>query len=357
MRILIVTPFHFSRSGGIEQYSKEIAHEFRHAGHRTSFWFADGSSEERASNRQFAIAGRLPMPRIGWFFGRRSLRNSIHDSDAVIIQSHLFLSSLIALAFSRNKRVVLIDHSSGFLSDRRKTVQALLRRWETFSLTAIKASRVPVATVSVAGERWMSDFGIKVKGVARNSIRIPEKEPRSKPEEKQPFSACFVGRLVEGKGLDTAIEIFNRVKELHPSFTLDVVGDGPKKVLIPPPEAQTGIRHHGDLDRVDVQRILARSQFFLFPTEYPEGLPTVLLEAGANHCIPIVSNFASVREVIENSDHGVICTCVEEFVRQIDDFICDAAKREHVSASFHNHLRANFSWKACSNFLLRTLAE
>ena len=117
--------------------------------------------------------------------------------------------------------------------------------------------------------------------------------------ESRPFSGraggfpdnprfLFVGRLTRLKGLDTALRALGELKGRE--WTLDVIGDGPKRAELEALAAELGLKErvafHGFRD--DVGKWMASSGCLLFPS-YQEGMGMVALDA-LNVGLPVLAS-------------------------------------------------------------------
>lgn len=103
----------------------------------------------------------------------------------------------------------------------------------------------------------------------------------------------FVGRLSPEKGVGTLIEAWRRYPGLPP---LKVVGDGPLAADV----QAAPVDWLGAQPREDVLALMRAADLLVFPSQWGEGMPMVLVEALA--CgLPIVA-----------SDHGAMATMVDE---------------------------------------------
>jgi glycosyltransferase involved in cell wall biosynthesis len=140
------------------------------------------------------------------------------------------------------------------------------------------------------------------------------------------FKIIFAGTLNERKGAHLLWKIYNLLEQNIPSFTLEIIGDGPlidqlmehfshsPNVLLPGKQTNEYV-----LDR------LTESQVFLFPS-FLEGLPNVLLEALSRGVVPVSSDLESgVRDIIEHGKNGLLVETgnVEGYARSIIDLYQD----------------------------------
>jgi colanic acid/amylovoran/stewartan biosynthesis glycosyltransferase WcaL/AmsK/CpsK len=99
-----------------------------------------------------------------------------------------------------------------------------------------------------------------------------------RPREWQPATElriATVGRLVEKKGHEYAIHALAKLREKHPTATLDIVGDGPLRrnldQLVNTLSLQSAVRFHGALAQPEVKCILDAAHLFVLPSVTTDG--------------------------------------------------------------------------------------
>lgn len=116
-------------------------------------------------------------------------------------------------------------------------------------------------------------------------------------------SFCYVGRLIDYKGIKELIAAFNTISSKYPAATLHIYGDGPvataSKRLA---QDNSQIYFHGYTNAP--LRAIAESQIFVLPSYY-EGLSIALLEASMLGRTIIATNVDGNPEVIINNKTGL----------------------------------------------------
>jgi glycosyltransferase involved in cell wall biosynthesis len=116
-----------------------------------------------------------------------------------------------------------------------------------------------------------------------------------------PLRAAFVGRLVPYKGADMLLEAaagFLKEGQLE----LDVIGDGPQKVLLQSIAEKLGIgrsvRFHGWIPHIEVQEKLRVCDFMALPSIREFG-GAVVVESMALGVTPIVADYGGPSELVD----------------------------------------------------------
>ncbi|WP_251390897.1 glycosyltransferase [Mediterraneibacter agrestimuris] len=167
-------------------------------------------------------------------------------------------------------------------------------------------------------------------------IRERGREPLSDSVYVGKFKILTVGRLVDQKGYDYAIEAARILRERQFEFTWFVIGDGEDK---------------NQLKRMVDAYNLKSSFIFLGRKENPlpymkncdlyvqpsrsEGYSTTVLEAKALQCIILVSDIPSNRELIKDGENGFLCKLNAE---SIADRICEIKRNSELIKSVQKNL-------------------
>lgn len=119
----------------------------------------------------------------------------------------------------------------------------------------------------------------------------------------------YVGRLTREKGIPTLLDAVPRIVAQRPHAKFVLVGplesEGPFAVT------------RADIDRLsphvmalgrrpDVPSLLTMADVFAFPTEYREGVPRVLLEAGLSGVPIVASRMPGCTDVVEDGVNGAL---------------------------------------------------
>ena len=112
----------------------------------------------------------------------------------------------------------------------------------------------------------------------------------------------FLGRIHESKGVYDMIEAFRLLKRKI-DFRFLLCGAGPlKDHFISKCNKILGsdFEYHGIVSGVEKLNIIQEANFFLLPSRYGEGLPMALLETMAAGVVPVVTDDASMKYVVQH---------------------------------------------------------
>jgi glycosyltransferase involved in cell wall biosynthesis len=170
----------------------------------------------------------------------------------------------------------------------------------------------------------------RVREHVRNSAR-PLEEPY----------ALFVGKLALNKGIGALIDVVRRASLRMP---LVIVGDGPEREALveAAARAETDVRMLRWLDRDDVFRWLGHAAFLIFPSNWPEPLSRVLIEASAL-CVPIVAmNTGGTPDVIVHGETGLLSSSAEELAEHVSRIASDAELRKRLGTAAGKRAQTHF---------------
>jgi glycosyltransferase involved in cell wall biosynthesis len=120
----------------------------------------------------------------------------------------------------------------------------------------------------------------------------------------------MIARLLKSKGIPEFAEVARRIRQERPRVRFLLAGEvnqsHPDAIDMPWLEAQQDIEYVGNLP--DVLPLLRDADLFLYPSQYGEGVPRVIMEAAATALPTIAFDVAGVREAVENGQTGHLVT-------------------------------------------------
>ncbi|GGF40470.1 hypothetical protein GCM10011519_12680 [Marmoricola endophyticus] len=158
--------------------------------------------------------------------------------------------------------------------------------------------------------------------------------PAAEPAPLEAKRLVAAGRLVPVKGFSRLIDAFAGVARMHPDWSLDIHGEGPRREAL-----QARIDAHGIDDRVrlagyvDDMAATLRGASGLAMTSSAEGFPMVLLEAMAEG-VPMVAMDCprGPAEMVRDGENGFLVAegDVAGFTRALHTLIGDAELRRSL---------------------------
>ena len=119
------------------------------------------------------------------------------------------------------------------------------------------------------------------------------------------------GRLIEEKGVDDVLRIFQGVLNNNPRATLYIAGDGSFRLSLEKMVTDLGLQNCvaflGHICQVELIEFMSKSHFFLLMSRYPsERLPNVVKEAMYQECVVITTNTNGIDELIAHGVEGFV---------------------------------------------------
>ena len=123
------------------------------------------------------------------------------------------------------------------------------------------------------------------------------------PSARTDDFALFVGRLVPEKGVLTLLEAWKNL-----DIPLKIVGDGPLVNLVNSflkDNPTQDVEYLGSLNLQTMRELLSRARFLVFPSEWYEAFPMILIDALMNSVPVVASKVGAAETVIENEVTGL----------------------------------------------------
>ena len=371
-RYAIFSAHYAPHTGGIEQFTECLAHELVREGHLvdvvTSQVAGLAPKEEpvegllvwRLPSRNL-LDGRLPLARRNAGFRAMMAELAKVHHDGVLVNARYYDLSLEGVRFARKQGipVVLLDHSSAPIGFGVPGLDSVVHLYERERTRRIRRYDPAFYGVSQASVEWLRSMGISARGVIHNAVDAEGFRASSSGRDYRtelglaPGMAIvsFVGRLVAGKGADVLLEIARRMPQEACAFL--VAGNGPQYQELAN-KAPSSYHLLGRLNKPDVSALLSQSDVFCFPSTYPEGLPTTLLEAAA-WGVPIVStNAGGAREIMPDDSYGVVLeeATPEGFRNAIEGLLSNRDQALEQGRAARANVEHEFSWRHTAHALL-----
>lgn len=145
-----------------------------------------------------------------------------------------------------------------------------------------------------------------------------------------------VGRLSPEKGYLELVEIAEVLKEKHPTWHLDIVGDGPEREriekAIKDKNLESFITLHGFQQSDAIYELLSNASIYLM-TSYTESFGIVLLEAMSSGLPCIAYDSAEgAREIIQSGYNGYLIKHRnrDAYLKKIEDLMKDEETRKKL---------------------------
>ncbi len=368
--LCLASAYYPPHMGGVEVFTQNLARELLRRNIDVTV-VANGVEDAGESRTPEGITlfrmpardplGRFPLPLRNMqsreLWGRLASRH--FDGYVVNTRFYPLMLKMLAHAKQQGARPVLIEHGSAYLSIGNPLVDAGMHRYEDAIAARVRAADPHCFGVSQEASDWLRHFGLESEGVIHNSIdatvfATSASSRDFRAEYGIPVDAClitFTGRIIAEKGIWTLLDIA-RVLE-HENFYFIVAGAGPQeqalKALKP-----SNMKLAGRLSHEDVAALLKQADIYCYPSTYPEGLPTSLLEAAACEASIITTAVAGAHEIIPSPEYGTIVkeATPEAFLQAIRHAWDNRDVMRVQANNCAAHVASAFSWERAANTLL-----
>lgn len=376
--IIIFSGYFLPHLGGVERYVDKVSRALQRKGHKVIIVTSqhqqalkhteviDGIKVYRLPILKIA-SGRYPIPRVNRTYQKliQSIENE--QADVFLLNTRFHLMSLVGARMAKQHGAAsyLIEHGTAHFSVGVWLLDKLGIVYE-HALTAIMKRYVKnFYGVSKKCNDWLKHYNIQAKGVFYNAIS-PDDAKGVKQYDDNSIEAgdiviSYAGRLIKEKGILNLIEAFQFAQKQRPTAKLKLViaGDGPLMQSI-----QADYKHNkaihllGQLNFEQIKSLYKRTDIFVYPSLYPEGLPTSILEAGLMGCAVIATPKGGTEEVIGVPSHGIIVNgAVDSLTKALLKLVDDPAKRSLLGANVRKRVTNHFSWSKVVDTIEREIEK
>lgn len=178
--------------------------------------------------------------------------------------------------------------------------------------------------------------------------------------ESQDFVVTFVGRIVEDKGINELLSVFNRLSQRFTHLKLLLIGDLEEDLDPISEESKAILIQNKQITHIkfqqDIRPFLSITNLFVLPS-YREGLPNVLIEAGSYGIPLLAANINGCNEVIIHEKNGLLIEPKNEqdlqngiekflmdkdFYQKMKDNVRESISTRYAQLYFWSALRAEF---------------
>ncbi|MES2278373.1 MAG: glycosyltransferase family 4 protein [Bacteroidota bacterium] len=299
--------------------------------HHNFFHYLLGSPDKRLSKPAWAFE-LIKQLAVFPFFIRKHKIDIVHQNlpfDPKGLTREFFIN-----LWCRLMRVPVLLHVHGgvFLMDKIKNPLYL-----SLANAVFKHSKKVVVLSDLEKNALARLYNYNEASVLYNSINTKTLKTEGRQYDAANPKLLFLGRIHESKGIE---DIYNAFKKIEPgiNFTFILCGAGPlKDTMVPQFEALLGSKFEfkGIVSGEAKNNIIKNADFFLLPSRYGEGLPMALLECMAAGVVPIVTDDASMKFIIQDMENGIRVkkSDPEDLFRKVMMNIQDTSLRDKLSAN------------------------
>lgn len=173
---------------------------------------------------------------------------------------------------SNVRKIAQLHHDHGF---DKKLIYDIQHHYQNIDVFVLLCDQLKEET-----EQMMKGYNDKTKCVAIPNFL--EEIPENVGYDTRKPVCIAVGRLHAVKGFDRMITMFHKFHQLHPQWSLQIIGSGEEydrlKEMIKQLHANEYIQLPGAKNSTEIQALMRQASVYVM-TSYSEGFPFVLLEA------------------------------------------------------------------------------
>ncbi|MFH1353949.1 MAG: glycosyltransferase family 4 protein [bacterium] len=400
MKLLIFSPYYPPHIGGLQSHAEQFnQHMSKTGAYITVFTSQLPRSAPTSENKNrvtiirfpaWEIIPNYPLPKFwqpAFWLEWQQLKKQRFD--IVISRTRFFSTSLFALIYAKWDNIpwLHIEHGSDFVS-LANPVTRLTAHIYDYTLGRLI---LHLADQVVANSKSSADFvkrlsgrtaAVIYRGVNQDAIINTAPDQNIKNIHKNKIIITFIGRLIDGKGVDDLLRALKIVSTPQTSPAISVlmekhqglrrrdfhcliIGDGSKRESLNKLARQLGISKRitflGQQGFSQSVSILKTSDIFINPS-HTEGLPTSVIEAALCKTAIIATNVGGTPEIVTNNTSAYLVQPKHPSILadRLIDLIQNPAKRQLLSEHAYREVINKFSWPASTaayNKILKHLIQ
>ncbi len=291
----------------------------------------------------------LPIPRVNVLARARHIHRAIQDTD-LVHSFHFFANGYLPIA----NRVPRKPSIGGLRFGSRSYVDVIPSRlWRRLCL---RGADVLVCNSLAGAGMLRENFGrlpqveVIYNGVHCHSeaeiVAMKADGLRRLQTSGEQVVVGFVGRLDENKNLSLLLRALARLHPRFPDFRLIVVGDGPQRDQLVEEADNLGLRSSVRFlgSQSDVEPLIAAFDVLCLPSR-SEGMPNVLMEAGALGTPVVATNVGGVPEIVSDEETGLLIPPDDEagLAGQLDRCLASPELRSRLGQAGRQRMQRFFS--------------
>lgn len=355
--IMFFCGFYLPHLGGVERYTNNLVKELKNKyniiivttndNNYTSYEKKDGVKIYRLPTYS-VLKNRFPILKKNKEYRKLIKEIKSEKVDYTFCNARYYGTTILGLKLGKknNSKLLVLDHSSDHITLGNFIFDKLIAVYEHYITSKIKRYNPNFYGVSKRCNEWLKHFKINSSGVFYNSIDGLEFNKYYKELKNDKIMISYIGRLIQEKGVLNLLEAFKNLSKKYNNIELSIAGDGPLLDKIKKDYKAGNIHFLGKIDHENVMNLCVRTDIFVHPSMYPEGLPTSILEAGIMKTAIVATDRGGTKEVIKDDSVGII---VEENSQDLYDkleyLILNPSELDKYKENIHKRIMNNFTWK------------
>lgn len=180
-----------------------------------------------------------------------------------------------------------------------------------------------------------------------------------KEKKGEVLRLIWVGRMIDWKHPEMAIEVARMLRDENVSFELVMVGTGPLEEQIRQQIMQCGLQAEvtclGSLPTQQVREEMEKSHIHLFTSDYNEGWGAVLNESMASACVPVCTiSVGAAPFLVRHEENGYLCNANDavQMCRWVKALSQDRIQLETMQKAAYRQIQEQWNPTAAAERLL-----
>lgn len=362
--IAIFSAFIPPHVGGIERYVDNLSRKLVDKGYQVIIVTSDLESSDNVINVNNKII-ILKLPIYNIFKNRYPIYKkrkaykivyrelSSYTIDAIIVNTRFHLISHIGAKYGKKNDipVYLIEHGSNYVTLDNKFIDFFANRYEDLLTYKLKNKISGFYGVSDVASNWLKKFKIKASGTWYNSIDTNQK--LKKKEKHDGINYMYAGRLINQKGVENILIAFIQLQKKYNNIHLYIAGSGSEFNRYKDVYNSCEITFLGKLTYEELKTYYVKTDVFIYPPLWPEGLPSSILEAGLNKCAVITTDQGGITEIVDDGENGLIVDGTSDSIEYAMEKLLNNRKfLNKMSSKLYKTVNEKFSWDATVDKIL-----
>jgi len=198
---------------------------------------------------------------------------------------------------------------------------------------------------------------LKKRGIDRNDIKVIHRGTAALPffskakisPAKEEIVFLTASRLIETKGVQYVLQIFEQVHKVYPNSSLRIAGDGnylnTLKNKAADLKSASKIYFLGRIDQTALLNEMANADFFILMSHHPsERLPNVVKEAMAMQCFIVTTKTIGIDELLLDGVTGRIVAQhdYQNAAKAIFEALADPENKEKIQLNAQRFIEKSF---------------
>lgn len=185
-------------------------------------------------------------------------------------------------------------------------------------------------------------------------------DPEKMISEKEPGILLWVGRMIDLKHPEYAIEVAKRLQQDGVPFALHMVGDGPLRAELEQRVIALGLQEQvifdGNVPYKEVAQKMQQAQILLTTSDYNEGWGAVINEGMNAGCAVVASRaMGSVPFLIKNGENGFCFKNgdVKTLYKNVKKLLEDRALAQRLGKAAHETIATQWNAKVAAQRVIK----